>query len=248
MPEKNLDCRCATQHYHGTTQCYKRCGCRKQECRDADAAASRALRRNKAYGTSTTHLVDAEPVRAHLKKLMSRGWGTRAIGRETGFSNSAISAIVYGQNGNISRTIKYGTAVTLLAFNPPFAREKRQGTTTANVDATGSQRRLQALVALGFSLNSLAEYAGYGRSYFKAVLAQDRIGIDRARAVTEVYERLWNQKPPTETGLQKQIVTKAKNMARKNGWVPPMAWDDDKIDDPNHTPPLGCLRLAEQAA
>lgn len=245
MPEKNLDCRCAVQHYHGTTQCYKVCGCRKQGCRDADAAAARALRRKKAYGTSTTHKVDAEPVREHLKKLMNKGWGVRAISRETGMTTATLSAIVYGKNGILSKTVTQITAATLLAFNPPFAREKRQGTSTANVDSLGSQRRLQALVALGFSLNWLAEYAGYGRSYFKAVLTQDRIGIDRARAVNEVYERLWNKNPLTETGMQKQIVTKAKNMARRNGWVPPMAWDDGRIDDPKHQPAPSLIKLAK---
>lgn len=247
MPEKNLDCRCTKQHYHGTKECYRTCKCRKQECKDANAAAVRDLRRKKAYGTSSAHQVDAAPVREHLEKLMGMGWGTRAITRETGVANSVINALVYGKNGNTSKTVREATASKLLAFNPPFAREKRQGTSTAHVDATGSQRRLQALVALGFSLNWLAEYAGYGRSYFKVVLAQDRIGIDRVRAVTEVYERLWDKKPLPETPQQKNSVTKAKDHARKNGWPPPMAWDDDKIDDPKHRPAPALIALARAA-
>lgn len=247
MPEKNADCRCAVQHYHGTTQCYRTCRCRKQECRDANAAAVRDLRRKKYYGTSTNHQVDATPVREHLEKLMGMGWGTRAITRETGISATVISSIIYGKKGIKSKNVREVTAATLLAFNPPFTREPRQGTSTAQVDATGSQRRLQALVALGFSLNWLAEYAGYGRSYFKQVLLQDKIGMDRARAVTEVYERLWNKKPLPETPEQKSSVTKAKAHARKNGWPPPMAWDDDKIDDPKHRPAPALIKLAQAA-
>jgi hypothetical protein len=26
----------------------------------------------------------------------------------------------------------------------------------------------------------------------------------------------------------------ARTAARKNGWLPPLAWDDEQIDDPTH--------------
>lgn len=235
MPGPNSNCRCVTkQHHHGTHQCYRSCGCREQECRDADAAEKRAARRRKYYGTAKNHLVDATPVRKHLAKLSKMGWGVRAVSRETGVSVSSLTRLTYGEVRSDEKIVRAVTAEKILAFNPPFARTRFQGTSTETVNAIGSQRRLQALVTLGFSLNALADYAGYGRSYFKAVLAADRISLNTANVVTEVYERLWNKKPIPETGAQRQSVTNAKRIAAKNGWVPPMAWDDDLIDDPKY--------------
>lgn len=234
MPGPNIDCRCTVQHHHGTHQCYRTCGCREQECKDASAAELRAARRRRNYGTSTTHLVDAAPVRKHVQKLFKRGWSVRAISKETGVSQSVLNVLLYGSNGKQSATVRAGTAEKLLAFKPPFDRKNRQGTRIETVNAIGSQRRLQALVTLGFSLNWLAEYAGYGRSYFKAVLATGTIALTTADVVSDLYERLWNKQPLPETRAQKQSVTYSKRFAKANGWLPPMAWDDDQIDNPKY--------------
>jgi AraC-like DNA-binding protein len=222
------------QHRHGTHQCYRSCGCREQECKDANAAETRAARRRRNYGTAKNYLVDAKPVRKHLKKLAKQGWGVRAVSRETGVSESVLKRLFYAGAKNDGQVIRAVTSEKLLAFNPLFSRTRFQGTSTETVIAIGSQRRLQALVTLGFSLNALADYAGYGRSYFKAVLASERISLNTANIVTEVYERLWNKKPLPETGAQKQSVTNAKRIAAEKGWLPPMAWDDDRIDDPKY--------------
>jgi hypothetical protein len=160
------------------------------------------------------------------------GWGFRAVSRETGIGVSTVNKLLYGYRGETAKTIRSGTSETLLAFNPRLPREHRQGTSTANVDATGSHRRLQALVALGFSLRMLADYSGYGRGYFKAILARDQIRENTAQAITELYDKLWDKKPIPVTTAEKHSVTKAKQIAAAKGWLPPMAWDDDKIDDP----------------
>lgn len=235
MPEKNADCRCPTvQHYHGTHQCYRSCGCRKQECRDAHAAAKRHLTRQQAYGRSGTHQVDSHLVRKHVRKLTRKGWGTRAISAETGVTVSVINKLAYGVNGVQQPTVRADSAAKILAFapEPRVRREKYEGTSIELTDATGSHRRLQALVTLGFSLTALAEYAGYGRSYFKDILAAERLTLTRAKIVSDLYDQLWNMKPIPETRAQKQSVTMAKRIAAKNGWYPPMAWDDDNIDNP----------------
>lgn len=223
MPGPNHNCCCAkVKHQHGTTQCYRSCGCREQECKDANAAAVRELRKQKAYGTSTTHTVDAEPARRRLQKLTKYGWGVRAITRETGIPARTISSILYGEKGKFRESVTAETASKILAFNPPYAREARQGTSTANVDAASSKKKLQSLIALGYSLNALAEDAGHSRSYFKQVMMQDRIGLSRQRAVNEVYEKRWNKLPPTETTMQKRVVETARKRAEENGWRPPM--------------------------
>lgn len=222
MPEKNTDCTCSVQHYHGTLQCYRTCKCRKQECKEVSAADARNRRKKKAYGTLPAHTVDAEPARRRLHKLTKYGWGVRAITRETGIPSRTLSSIIYGDKGEVQATITTETANKILAFNPPFARVARQGTTTANVDATASKKKLQTLIALGYSLSALAENAGYGRSYFKQVMGQDKIGLNRQQAVNETYEKHWNKLPATDTIIQKRTVDAARKRAEANGWKPPM--------------------------
>lgn len=187
-----------------------------------NAAAVRELRKKKAYGTSTNHTVDAEPARRRLMKLMKYGWGVRAITRETKVPARTLSSILYGDKGNPRKSVTLETANSILAFNPPFAREARQGTSTANVDSVSSQKQLQSLIALGYSLNTLAEDAGYARSYFKQVMAQDRISIQRKRAVNDLYDRFWNKLPSTATPMQKRSVAASRKRAKENGWRPPM--------------------------
>jgi lambda repressor-like predicted transcriptional regulator len=167
-------------------------------------------------------MVDAEPVRRRLLKLMKYGWGVRAVTRETGVPSRTLSSIVYGDKGKMRESVTVETANKVLAFNPPFAREARQGTSTAHVDAASSQRKLQALAALGYSLSALGEDEGYSRNYFKQVMAQERIGLERQRAVAEVYARLWNKLPVTVTPMQKRVVEAARKRAEEKGWRPPM--------------------------
>lgn len=242
MPELNEDCHCTVQHYHGTRQCYRTCGCRRQECREADAAARREAQNKRDAGKSTTHPVDAAPVRKHLEKLIESGWGTRAISEMTGVNVSALVRTVYGINGVPQVHVRADSAEKLLAFNPP-PRHKFDGTSIETTDATGSRRRLQALVALGFSLNVLADYAGYSRSYFKDLTKKDRISVQRAVAVTDLYEKLWNRKPLPETKEQRHSVIMAKKAALAKGWLPPMAWDDAGIDNPDYQPYAKSRRL-----
>lgn len=236
MPGPNTNCRCPkAKHQHGTPQCYRSCGCREQECRDAEATAVRNLRKQKAYGRSTNHQVDATPVRQHLDRLIRRGWGVRAISKETGISLDVLSNIVYGRNAVLPTTLRAGTADQILAFTPIATRSKFDGTDTENTDATGSRRRLQALVSLGFSLHLLAGHAGRSHSSFKAILARDRIRVSTANEIKALYDQLWDKQPLPETPAEKQSVTMAKKAAQKNGWLPPMMWDDDHIDDPSYT-------------
>jgi len=56
--------------------------------------------------------------------------------------------------------------------------------------------------------------------------------IRRATAdnVRRVYDELWDKPGPSRISAQR---------AAKRGWVPPLAWDDDTIDDPAAVADLG---------
>lgn len=109
----------------------------------------------------------------------------------------------------------------------------------------GTQRRLQALVALGFTWsyldrymgNRMAEKFGSGRlNYvFPATHAK----------VLETFNALADTEPPQTTAAERGAVTKARNMARRHGWPPPGAWFD--IDDPDERPDPGWRPLQYRA-
>lgn len=93
----------------------------------------------------------------------------------------------------------------------------------------GTRRRLQALAAVGWTTTELAAQLGYRSPVSVSHLrsSERRTLVTTATRIAALYDALWEQKP---TGGQR-----TRNHARKMGWAPPMAWDDD-IDDPSAVP------------
>jgi hypothetical protein len=51
-----------------------------------------------------------------------------------------------------------------------------------------------------------------------------------------MYDDLSMRLPPEDTGQQRAQVAKARNYAARRGWLAPLWWDDDRIDDPTYEP------------
>lgn len=103
------------------------------------------------------------------------------------------------------------------------------------IDATGSKRRIQALVALGWTYPAIAEEMGTSADLVHKLLNRyEVIRRDIAEKIAETYEQMSMTLPPRETRQQKRDASYALTVARKRGWVPPLAWDD--IDDPDERP------------
>jgi hypothetical protein len=60
--------------------------------------------------------------------------------------------------------------------------------------------------------------------------------------IGEAYERLWNASPPKSTEDERAEAQLFAEHARTVGWAPPMAYDDDTIDDPAGGPAKGWQR------
>lgn len=104
------------------------------------------------------------------------------------------------------------------------------------VNVIGTRRRLCALVALGWTFWDIDAELGKQKTYCHNMLERDTDWIlkSTADAVAEVYERLSMRLPDESTGPRRQVASRARNLARRKGWAPPLAWDD--IDDPNEEP------------
>ena len=198
--------------------------------------------------------VDAGPVRDHLHTLRRAGIGRRRIAELAGISQSVLANLLYGKSGRVpTRRVRPQTASAILAIQPNSGALAP----STPVDATGSRRRLQALVAVGWNQSQLAARLGMTRGNFGSLMRRGQVTAHTEQAVSRLYDQLWDQAPTTDTPRTATIAEQARNYARARGWPPPLAWDDDIIDDPAAMPAADWRRtrrtlttaaLAEDAA
>lgn len=103
-----------------------------------------------------------------------------------------------------------------------WRRDKETGT-ARKVDATGTHRRIQALMANGWSLDQIMERAGYRKSGNWIKYDATTLHVNTAAKIAAVYDELWDKPGPSKW---------TRTWARNQGYLPPMAWDDETIDDP----------------
>lgn len=102
------------------------------------------------------------------------------------------------------------------------------------VDATGTRRRIQALTAAGWDHTTIAVRLGLaGRSSVQGMLRYQRVRLTTAQRVGRLYDQLAGQPGPS---------VRAAFQARQYGYAPPLAWDEDTIDDPAAGPADGWQR------
>lgn len=222
-------------HQHGTYPAFVLDRCRCRPCRNANRDYKAKRTRDQAYGRPA-RLVDATPAREHLQSLMAAGMGLKRVCEVAGLPHGSVSAIVYGKlsrtpgeargpRRRISRTL----SDALLTVRLDLAAG-------AKVDGTGTTRRIQALVAVGWSLSKIAAELGVLPSNFTKVAHGRRdVTAGTRKAVAALYDR-WNLTPPLATKYDLIAYRRSLAYAKARGWLPPLALDDDRIDDPRWTP------------
>ncbi|WP_381801034.1 hypothetical protein [Streptomyces niveus] len=226
-----------TMPEHGTLHRRKtyKCDCEPCLARDREYTNTRA--RLKAYGRWQP-FVDAEPTRQHLRMLMSYGIGWQRVSRMSGVSNGSVSQILYGSYGSSksgpTKRVRTQTADRICAIRPTLDNVAP----SARIDATGTRRRLQALVANGWPQLRLGAQLGAHHRLVWGQIRKDIVEGATAHQVRDLYDQLWNVDPATR-GVHPRYITQAKSIAAREGWAPPGAWDDDYIDSPAAKPDLG---------
>jgi hypothetical protein len=98
------------------------------------------------------------------------------------------------------------------------------------VPSVGARRRIQALLAVGWSRPQVAREAGWETSgALRYVMRSDTMTRATHDRIAETYERLCMRPPPNE-----MVARRVKTWARKGGYAPPLAWLN--IDDPDEQP------------
>ena len=84
----------------------------------------------------------------------------------------------------------------------------------------------------------LGDQLGYDPSWVAKLLnnPRRRVNRDTYQAVADLYDRLSMTPGPSQ---------EARDRAKRKGWRPPLAWDDDSIEDPEAKPDRGEKRHAD---
>lgn len=220
-------------HQHGTYSCYVLDRCRCQPCASAHRQYEQQRIRQQAYGR-WDGLVDAQPSREHIRSLMARGMGLKRIVEVSGIAQGTLWKLLYGKrqaDGRkvVTARVRPSTEQRILAVRLHLADG-------ATIGAIGTTRRLQALVAIGWSQSKLAYRLGMRPSNLGMMLNRTTVRTSTAAAVRSLYKELWNAPPPEATHRDRIAASRARRFAAARGWAPPLAWDDDDLDNPDATP------------
>lgn len=198
--------------------CYLR-GCRRPECKQADYRYMSALRLDHHRGRRRR--TDATQTRVHLERLLAAGWLQVQIARTARLSHRVLTAVLAGQS-----TVTNATARAIL--NIPIGPAPGDA---RDVDATGTVRRVRALVAIGWPLAQLAPRFGLYETALGIIARGERTHVRATTADTIAldYRNLSRLPGPS---------ARARNDAVRKGWPSPAAWDEATIDDPAAQPDL----------
>lgn len=189
-------------------------------------------RRMLAYGRWDPVKVDAAPVRAHYQALLDAGMSRNQISRVSGVKPDQLDNLLRprkDRGDKPAQTVFRRTADRILAVQVPEPWQVwRTAADGQRVDPTGTARRLQALIAIGYTQRDLASRIGVLEANMPTLVGGDRqVTAGIARRVAAIFNEL--QLAPGRS-------VRARNTAQRRGWVSPLAWDEDTIDDPHAVP------------
>ncbi|MFF7837609.1 hypothetical protein ACFZC6_02050 [Streptomyces ossamyceticus] len=223
--------------HHNTLTCYANYRCRRPECVERKNAWARSRDRALRAGTWQP-LTDATPVRNHLRTLLNSGLPQQRIADLAGVPRESITDLIHGRANR--RGLRHRTtpefAAKILAVDPAAV-------SPARVDATGSQRRIQALVAAGWPLLHIGRQMGLNPQRPEQILQQDRVYATTRTVVADGYARIATIRPERR-GVPKDKARWSRERARASRWPDPAYWAErmDVIDDPHFEPMYGISR------
>jgi hypothetical protein len=194
-----------------------------------------------AYGTWEPW-ADAAMVRGHVRGLRAAGGSYEAIAAAAGVSPMTVHRVRHGKRrtGGQGRAVRpvptrfsAAAAQRLVAVTPAMVAQ-----VAARRDATGTRRRLQALIAAGHPPAALAHRLRIAPRALTRIVrgTTATVSPDLHAAVCALYDQLWDIAPPGRTPGERTAAAAARALAASNGWSAPMGLDDGRIDDPVYRP------------
>lgn len=198
-----------TKHQPGTATCYRDHSCRCDDCRSAGNAFGKRCR------AGLTRRIPVEPVAAHLVKI---GLTDLQAARMAGVTRTTVTRIRTGAH----KTVLRDTARRLLALTATPS-------TVGSMDSVGTTRRLRALAALGYTSAQIATESGIPSEYVRKLMQGGRtiVKATTAARVSRCYDTLSMVRP---VGW---LADRQRRQSAAKGWLPPLCWDDDDLDNPD---------------
>jgi DNA-binding CsgD family transcriptional regulator len=164
---------------HGTYAKYTLERCRCTDCRAAVAAYRRQHVKNKLFGKAGN--VDAEPVRAHVRKLKAAGLGYKKIAELAGLNPKTVNTLFRGrpERGTPPPSqIRKTTADKLMAVRPKIMSPKQC------VPALPFWFMVADMMELGYSKKWIAEQLGHKNAL---QIGTDNIHAKTAQAIAGLH-------------------------------------------------------------
>lgn len=185
--------------------------------------------------TASSTRTDARPVREHILDLYAADFTDRRIASITGLAPETISTFTKpltrtSNRRSIKRWCHPSVAEAILAVNI-------DGETPGCVNATGSHRRIQALVTRGWPIEAIAHRVGISGRHLRLIMSRARIYGRTAQAIARIYDELKSLNPERH-GVAPWEADKARKRGKAKRWPTPAYWADrmDVIDDPHFEP------------
>lgn len=202
---------------HGERRRYLR-GCRCSECSNAHYRYMSRYRLDRERGQHRR--VDSAPAAAHVRTLLNAGWNQRQIADAAQCAHRVIADLAAKRQATTLPRI----STRILAITPHPVPAPAQ-----YADATGTIRRVCALIAMGYPINHLAAAIGIWPANLGRIARGEltQVSVPTAKATAAAYRELSRRPGPSQA---------ARNRAKREGWHGPLAWDSDTIDDPSAQP------------
>jgi hypothetical protein len=223
--------------HHETLTCYTDYSCRLPGCVDRYNAWCRDRDRAIADGTWEP-LLDAAPIRQHLLALHAAGITIYRVAALTGLTYKSVRSFTQHDYGNAAPRryrVTREVAAKILAINT-------EDHTPGLINPIGSQRRFQALVAIGWPTLHIAPRAGIHPSNRTTIFNAPTMRASTAQRIAETYDEMRHQRPARH-GISATSIKRAKKQAADRRWPPPKYWDEvGAIDDEHFEPLYGVTR------
>jgi hypothetical protein len=164
--------------------------------------------------------MDSTPVLAHVMSLHDAGMSYGSIASAAGLNRSTLTKIVRDRQPKVTQRI----ATALYSVTGPVYDGVDPEDETF-VPRIGAVRRVQALLAIGWTHKAMSALVGQGSNWTANFVHQQGTWVTRRNhlRVVALYDELWDKPGPSAA---------TRGRAARKGYLPPLAWDDDSIDDP----------------
>jgi hypothetical protein len=213
---------------HGTLAGYTTDGCRCQECCAANTTYRTTRYRQIAYGRWDS-LISPQAAAQHVQALRDAGMTVEAIASAARLGTTTINRLAYPSHAGHYRELRESRSAAILAV-----RVGHRGVApTLLVPAVGTTRRIHGLARMGWTAAAVGAHLGITGKAVSLITTRTRVTAETATRIEAVHRDLAMRPGPSDTSRRR---------AAARGWAPPLAWDDDTIDDPWAVPNFGDAR------